>query len=75
MRLLLSRAENGLMAKRRAALAPRMLVVKEVAEHCHNSERTVWRWIRDGKLKVHRLVRCIRISEKDFAKFLRRNRK
>ena len=62
------------MAKRRAARPPRMLVVKEIAEHCRNSERTVWRWIRDGKLKAHRLGRCTRISEKDFAKFLRRNR-
>ncbi len=68
------RAENRPMAKRRAALPPRMLVVKEVAEHCQVSERTVWRWIRDNELKAHRLGRLTRISEKDFAEFLQRNR-
>lgn len=62
------------MAMRRAALAPRMLVVKEIAEHCQVSERTVWRWIRDHELKVHRLGRRTRISEEDFEEFLRRNR-
>lgn len=75
MRLPLSRAEIELMAKRRAALGPRMLVVKEIAEHCQVSERTVWRWIRDNELKVHRLGRRTRIGEKDFAKFLQRNRR
>ena len=62
------------MAKHRAALPSRMLLVQEIADHCQVSERTVWRWIRGGELKVCRFGRCTRISEKDFAKFLRGNR-
>lgn len=63
------------MTKHRAGLPPHMLVIPEVAEQCQVSERTVWRWIRDGELEAHRLGRCTRISQKDFAKFLRSNRK
>ena len=63
------------MAKHRAALPPRMLVVQEIAEHCQVCERTVWRWIRNNELNVHHFGRRTRISEKDFSSFLRRNRK
>ena len=63
------------MTKHRAELPPRMLVVPEIAEQCQVSERTVWRWIRNNKLNAHRFGRLTRISEKDFAKFLRSNRK
>ncbi len=62
------------MTMHRAALPPHMLVVQEVAEQCQVSERTVWRWIRNKELNVHRFGRLTRISEKDFAKFLRDNR-
>ena len=63
------------MAKRRADLPTRMLVVQEIAERCQVCERTVWRWIRNKELNVHRFRRLTRISEKDFENFLRRNRK
>ena len=63
------------MTKHRADLLPRMLVVQEVAELCQVSERTVWRWIRNNNLNAHHFGRLTRISEKDFAKFLRSNRK
>ena len=62
------------MTKHRADLLPRMLLVPEIAELCQVSERTVWRWIRDGELEAYRLGRCTRISEKDFAKSLRDDR-
>lgn len=63
------------MMKRETTPPSRMLTVKDIAEHCQVSERSVWRWIRDNELKVHRLGRRTRIGEKDFAKFLRRNRR
>ena len=62
------------MMKRETTPPSRMLTVKDVDEHCQVSERTVWRWIRDHELKVHRLGRRTRISEEDFEEFLRRNR-
>ena len=62
------------MAKHRAALSPRMLVVQEIAERCQVSERTVWRWIRNKELNAHHFGNLTRISEKDFVKFLRCNR-
>ena len=62
------------MTKHRAARSPRMLVIQEIAERCQVCERTVWRWIRNQELNAHRFVRLTRISEKDFAKFLRSNR-
>ena len=62
------------MTKHRAARSPRMLVIQEIAERCQVCERTVWRWIRNKELNAHRFGRLTRISEKDFAKFLRSNR-
>ncbi len=47
---------------------------KDIAERCYVSERTVRRWIRGGELTIYRLGRQIRISEEEFARFLRRHR-
>lgn len=46
------------------------LTRKQVAERFNVSERTVDRWIKDGKLHPTRLGRTIRISEADIARFL-----
>jgi excisionase family DNA binding protein len=48
----------------------RMLTVFDVAERMDVSERTVFRWIKGGQLKVFRAARILRISEADFQNFL-----
>ncbi len=62
------------MAKNKPAASTRMLVVEDVAEYCRVSEKTVYRWIKDGDLAVHRLGRQLRISESDFLDFLEMHR-
>jgi excisionase family DNA binding protein len=48
-----------------------MLKVKEVAQRLGISQKTVWRWIKDDKLKVYRLgEKTIRIDEKDLETFM-----
>jgi len=61
------------MAKGKPASSTGMLVVKDIADKCRVSERTVRRWIKDGDLAVYRLRRQLRISESDFLDFLKRN--
>ena len=39
-----------------------LLTVRQVAAYLQVSERSVRRMIRDGKLKVVRLGRCVRVS-------------
>lgn len=53
---------------------PALLSIKDIAGHCCVSPRTVRRWILANELKIHRLGRQIRISETDFALFLKRHR-
>jgi excisionase family DNA binding protein len=49
----------------------KLLKVPEVAKRLGISKRTVWRWIKDGKLKVYRLgEKTIRIDEKDLEAFM-----
>ena len=45
------------------------LSVSEVAEHIGVSDRTVFRWIKDGKLHVHRFGTRVRIAEDDAIAF------
>ena len=47
-----------------------MLTVFDIAERMNVSERTVFRWIKEGRLKVFRAARVLRISETDFQGFL-----
>ena len=57
-------------------LAPasgRFLTVKQVAERLNVSERTVWRWIRESRLKVKRFGRTVRISESDLIDLIDRS--
>jgi excisionase family DNA binding protein len=52
----------------------RLLTVKEVAEICGVSPKTVRRWIDARELRVHRLGRQLRVSSEDLAAFLKLRR-
>lgn len=62
------------MKKRDGEAAGRLLTKKDIANRCQVSDRTVQRWIDTGDLIVHRLGRQVRISEEDFATFLKLRR-
>ena len=47
-----------------------MLRVRDVAKRLDVSERTVFRWLKEGNLMGHRLGRNLRISEADLEDFL-----
>lgn len=49
----------------------RWYLVKEVAARLKVSERSVRRWIAEGRLHSHRFGRAVRISEEDLRKFER----
>jgi excisionase family DNA binding protein len=38
------------------------LTVKELADRWKTSPRTIWRMIADGRLRVHRIGRLVRIA-------------
>jgi excisionase family DNA binding protein len=44
--------------------------IAEVAQDLNVSERTVRRWIEDGKLVAHRIGGVVRIAETDLRAFL-----
>ena len=50
-----------------------LLTVADFAKRCQVSEGTVRRWIAEGRLKIIRLGRLIRISRSDIIKFLNQN--
>lgn len=50
----------------------RFLTVKDVAERCQVTERTVRNWIEGGDLRVHRLGGAIRVLPEDFEDFIAR---
>ncbi|WP_165123471.1 helix-turn-helix domain-containing protein [Bradyrhizobium sp. 6(2017)] len=49
---------------------PQFFTVRAVAEHLDISSRTVHRWIKNNELAVHRVGRCVRISEADLKQYL-----
>ena len=52
-----------------------LLTIKEVAKKLRISERTVYRYIEAGKLKVIKLTRKVtRIAEKDLLQFLKKHK-
>lgn len=53
-----------------------LLTIKEVAAELRISERTIFRYIKSGKLKVIRLSKghIVRIAEKDLLQFLKKHR-
>ena len=48
----------------------RLLTIADVADRCQVSSRSVRRWIDEGRLKVIRLGRNVRVSERDLANLL-----
>ena len=51
-----------------------LLTVKGVAQRLQLSEKSVRRLIDEGKLRVHRFGRAIRIAEEDLNQFLKLTR-
>lgn len=47
-----------------------MLTVKEIARDIKVSERTVRRWIQEGKLKAIKIQGVRRIENEEYTKFL-----
>jgi excisionase family DNA binding protein len=52
-----------------AKLSP-LLTIPEVAEHLKVDTRTISRRIKDGKIRVHRFGRLVRVSPEDLASFI-----
>lgn len=48
---------------------PTFLTVREVATRWKSSERHIWRMIADGRLRVHRIGRLVRIALADIVLF------
>lgn len=75
--------KGRVVSKRKAASAaqwsrsglPRLLSIGAVAIGLDLSEKTVRRWIDNGKLSHHRVGRQIRITEYDLRDFLARGRR
>lgn len=45
-----------------------LYTLQEVAKILKVSERTLYRWIKDGKLKAHKVGRNWRVKEEDLKK-------
>jgi excisionase family DNA binding protein len=48
----------------------KFFIVKQVAEALGVSSRTVWRWIKNDELAVHRFGVVVRVAEADLKAFL-----
>jgi len=49
--------------------------VKDVAGIFGVSDRSIWRWIKDGEIKAERLSpRCVRIFDSEISRFRERTR-
>jgi excisionase family DNA binding protein len=60
---------------KRSTIAPLSLKLKfyrvgELAELLGVSERSIWRFIKNGELPVHKFGRAIRVSHPDYAAFV-----
>jgi excisionase family DNA binding protein len=56
--------------RHRGSGLPKYYAIKAMAEALDVSPRTVWRWIANGDLVVHRVDRVVRIAESDLRAFL-----
>ena len=52
----------------------RYLTLPEVAERLKVSRRTLYRWIKEGRLNAYQFEREYRMTESDLQDFLRRSR-
>ena len=55
-------------------LRPRLLSVEETALELHVSTKTVRRLIKTDNLPVHRIGRCLRVSQDDLRVYLNQTR-
>ena len=46
------------------------LSIKEVGEYLGVSRATVYRWVKDGKLKIHKVGRVSRVKKNDLDKLM-----
>ena len=53
---------------------PTLYSIREIADHIKVSDKTVRRWIDQGRLPVHRIGRQLRISQPDLDVFIRTRR-
>ena len=51
------------------------LTIKETAEELRVSERSVWRWVEDGALPVHKFCSSTRVSQKDLNDYINRSKR
>jgi excisionase family DNA binding protein len=56
------------------AVEENYLKLREIAERLQVSDRTVTRWIKDGKLRAYKFANEYRITETDLKDFLERHR-
>jgi excisionase family DNA binding protein len=64
------RHPGGRMMNSSGTKIPKFFTVKQVAERLEISIRTVWRWIQDGELIVHRFRGSVRVAEADLNAFI-----
>jgi excisionase family DNA binding protein len=48
----------------------KIYTIKQVAEYCHVSKATVWRWLREKKLKYFQVGGKKMITESDLKDFI-----
>lgn len=48
------------------------LTVKEIADNLKVTERTVRRWIKDGKLEARKIQGIVRIEPQEYQRFLKK---
>ena len=54
----------------RDVVLSKLLTIAQVATTVGVTTRTVWNWIKKGRLPVVRLGRTVRIKEEDFRRFI-----
>jgi excisionase family DNA binding protein len=54
----------------RDVVLSKLLTIAQVADTVGVTTRTVWNWIKKGRLPVVRLGRTVRIKEEDFRRFI-----
>ena len=63
-----------MMRRRDERVNERLLTPAQVGERLQLTERTVYQWLRDGRLVGHKLGRLWRIRPEDLEEFLDRTR-
>jgi excisionase family DNA binding protein len=63
-----------MMKRSNASPPPRFYSVRQVANMLSVSPRSVYRWISEGELLVHKFGRSVRISHPDLMAFLATHR-